>query len=307
MFDDVPLTRRQLELFLVVVDEKHFGRASERLCMSQPPLSQAIQRLERGVGVRLFDRGPGGVRLTPAGEAFAVDARRLVDAQVAAIERARRVASGLQGDVRVGYESVFAHLYWPRILRTAAEELPGLRVHLRQYSQDAMLEMVRTGGLDLGIVCEPALLPSDLASEIFAVNRVVAALPRDHRLAGADEIGLEELSEEDFVLPNPAARPAMAEKFRLACRHAGFTPRVRTVADDPSALFAYVASGLCVGLLPQSLRDLDIPGVISVAVRGSSPYLTTTLFAVRHPDADAAVLRLMELISRVRLRDPQQM
>jgi DNA-binding transcriptional LysR family regulator len=307
MFDDVPLTRRQLELFLVVADEKHFGRASERLCMSQPPLSQAIQRLERGVGVRLFDRGPGGVRLTPAGEAFAVDARRLVDAQVAAIERARQVARGLRGDVRVGYGSVFGLLYWPRILRTAAEELPGLRVHLRQDSQDAVVEMVRAGWLDLGFVYDPALLASDLASEIFFVNRVVAALPRDHRLAGADEIGLEELSEEDFVLPSPAACPAMAEKFRLACHHAGFTPRVRTVAADHDGLLAYVASGLCVGLLSQSLGDLDIPGVASVAVRGSSPYLTSTMFAVRHPDADAAVLRLMEMISRVRLRDPQQM
>src|SRR5262249_25495867 len=99
---------------------------------------------------------------------------------------------------------------------------------------------------------------SDLASEIFSVNSAVAALPRDHRLAGADEIGLEELSEEDFVLPSPTARPVMAERVRLACRHAGFTPRVRTVADDLNGLLAYVASGLCVGLLPQGLRELDI-------------------------------------------------
>ncbi|MFF4685013.1 LysR substrate-binding domain-containing protein [Streptomyces sp. NPDC004059] len=303
MLNDISLTVRLLEQFLVVADEKHFGRAAERLGMSQPPLSQSIQRLERGLGVRLFERGPGGVRLTSAGAAFVVDARRLLDAQEAAIERVRRVASGLEGDIHVGYVTILSHLYVPRLLRAVAEEMPGLRVHLHQDSSVAIAEKVRSGTLDLGYLRDASTLSGDLASEVFAVERLTAALPQDHPLAEADQIGLEDLRDHDFVLPNVTALPALAEQVRLACRQAGFTPRRRAVADDLSGLLSYVASGLCVSLLAEGLRDFGVPGIAFVPVRGSSPYLETTVFAVYRPDADAAVLRVLEVI-RAQRRDP---
>ncbi|MEU4033255.1 LysR substrate-binding domain-containing protein [Streptomyces collinus] len=303
MLNDISLTERLLEQFLVVAEEKHFGRAAERLGMRQPPLSQSIQRLERGLGVRLFERGPGGVRLTSAGAAFVVDARRLLDAQEAAIERVRRVASGLEGDIHVGYVTILSHLYVPRLLRAVAEEMPGLRVHLHQGSSVAIAEKVRSGTLDLGYLRDASTLSGDLASEVFAVERLTAALPQDHPLAGADQIGLEALRDHDFVLPNVTALPALAEQVHLACRQAGFTPRRRAVADDLSGLLSYVASGLCVSLLAEGLRDFGVPGIAFVPVRGSSPQLETTVFAVYRPDADAAVLRVLEVI-RAQRRDP---
>ncbi|MEV8047216.1 LysR substrate-binding domain-containing protein [Streptomyces griseoluteus] len=298
MIDDIHLTKRLLEQFLTVADEKHFGRAAERLSMSQPPLSQSIQRLERGLGVRLFERGSGGVSLTAAGETFAADAQRLLDAQSAAIERARRVAGGLAGDVRVGYVSILSHHYLPRLLRAAAEELPGLRVHLHQDSAAALAELVRSGTLDLGFLRDPSPLSADLVSRGFAVERIAAAVPHDHPLAGAAEIALGDLSEEDFVLPDPAVLPALAHQVQLACHEAGFTPRSRAVSDDLTGLFSYVASGLCVSLLPERLRDFRVPEVTFVPLRGDSPYLETSLVAVHRPEADAAVLRLLELITR---------
>ncbi|MFD8808522.1 LysR family transcriptional regulator [Streptomyces sp. NPDC059597] len=298
MADDINLTKRLLEQFLVVADERHFGRAAERLFMSQPPLSQSIQRLERGLGVRLFDRGPGGVALTPAGEAFAVDARRLLDSQSAAIERVRRVAAGLEGVVRVGYVSVLSHLYLPGFLRAVAEELPGLRVHLHHDSSTAVAELVRSGALDLGFLRDPASVSDDVVSTPFAVERIAAALPDGHPLAGADEIDLADLSDEDFVLPDPVALPTLARQIQLACHDVGFLPRGLAVADDLSGLYSYVASGLCVGLLPGRLGGFPVPGVVFVPLRGASSYLETSVVAVRRPEADAAVLRLLELIDR---------
>ncbi|MFF0383264.1 LysR family transcriptional regulator [Streptomyces sp. NPDC004286] len=298
MLEDIQLTRRLLEQFLVVADERHFGHAAERLGMSQPPLSQSIQRLERGLGVRLFDRGPGGVTLTAAGEVFAVDARRLLDSQSAAIERARRVAAGLEGDVRVGYVSILSHHYLPGLLRAAAEELPGLRVHLHQDSAVALAEMIRAGTLDLAFLRDPSPLSADLVSLDFAVERIAAAVPRHHPLADAGSIGLGDLRDEDFVLPDPTALPTLAHQVQLACREAGFTPRSRAVSDDLTGLFSYVASGLCVSLLPERLRDFHVAEVAFVPFAERSPYLETTLVAVRRPDADAAVMRLLELITR---------
>ncbi|MER8061197.1 LysR substrate-binding domain-containing protein [Streptomyces sp. NPDC094022] len=298
MTRDINLTKRLLEQFLVVAEEEHFGRAAERLHMSQPPLSQSIQRLERGLGVRLFERGSGGVSLTPAGEVFAVDARRLLDAQSAVIERVRRVASGLEGDVRVGYVTVLSHHYLPGLLRAAAEELPGLRVHLHQDTPAGIAEMVRSGALDLGFLRDPSNLSAEIVSEAFAVERIAAALPHDHRLADAAAIDLADLRDEDFVLPAPGALPALAQQVQLACHEAGFIPRARAEADDLTGLYSYVASGLCVGLLPDRLRDFPVPGLTCVPLRDESPLLETVVVAVRRPSADATVLRLLDLITR---------
>ncbi|MFF3518609.1 LysR family transcriptional regulator [Streptomyces sp. NPDC002573] len=298
MMEDIKLTKRILEQFLTVADERHFGRAAERLRMSQPPLSQSIQRLERGLGVRLFDRGPGGVSLTAAGEAFAVDAQRVLSAQSMAIERVRRVAGGLEGDVRVGYVSILSHHYLPGLLRAAAEEMPGLRIHLHQDSPAALAEMVRSGTLDLGFLRDPSSLSDELQYHDFAVERIAMALPDDHPLAKAGEVALSEMRSEDFALPDSMTLPTLTQQVFLACSEAGFTPRRRAVADDLIGLLSYVASGLCVSLLPEPLRYFSIPGVSFVSLQGRSPLLETTLVAVRRPDADAAVLRLLDLITR---------
>ncbi|MFF0739988.1 LysR family transcriptional regulator [Streptomyces sp. NPDC004111] len=297
MPSDINLSRRLLEQFLTVAQEQHFGRAAERLGMSQPPLSQSIQRLERSVGARLLDRGPGGVRLTAAGAAFATDARRLLDLQAAAITRARRVAQGLEGEVRVGYVSLLSHLYLPTMLRTAAEQLPGIRIHLQHGSSAAVVDQVRTGVLDLGFLRDPARLDDDLVSSVIATERIGAALPEGHHLADTAEIDLLRLRDEDFVLPDPAALPVLAEQLRLACHEAGFAPRQAAVADDLSGLLSYVAAGLCVSLLPEGLRHLAAAGVTFVRLRGNAGYLDTTVYAVHRPAPDTAVTHLLSALT----------
>ncbi|MEU9399654.1 LysR substrate-binding domain-containing protein [Streptomyces sp. SID4985] len=289
------LSSRLLEQFLVVAEERHFGRAAERLSMRQPPLSQAIQRLERRVGVRLFDRGPGGVVLTPAGEAFAADTARLLAAESAALDRARRVGSGLEGDLRLGYVSLLSLRYLPRLLGAAAEELPGLRIRLHQDSSAVVAEMVRAGSLDLGFVRDPSAVPAELVADVFARERVMAALPTGHRLAHAEALDLAELRGEPFVLPTGSALPTLRDQIHRVCEAAGFTPAVRASADDLTGLLSYVASGLCVSLLTEALLDLPVPGITYVPLRGAPEHLESTVLAVHHPDPDPAVRRVLDL------------
>ncbi|MFJ4002611.1 LysR family transcriptional regulator [Streptomyces sp. NPDC090023] len=289
------LSSRLLEQFLVLAEERHFGRAAERLSMRQPPLSQAIQRLERRVGVRLVDRGPGGVTLTAAGEAFAVDAARLLVAETAALERARRVGDGLEGDLRLGYVSLLSLRYLPRLLGAAAEELPGLRIRLHQDSSAAVAEMVHAGSLDLGFVRDPSVVPADLVAGVFARERVMAALPSGHPLARADALDLAELRDEPFVLPTASVLPTLSGQLRLVCEAAGFTPVVRAFADDLTGLLSYVASGLCVSLLTEALLGLPVPGITYVPLRGAPGRLENTVTAVHRPDPDPAVRRVLDL------------
>ncbi|MEW2128703.1 LysR family transcriptional regulator [Streptomyces sp. NPDC058369] len=305
MTGDINLSRRLLEQFLAVAQEKHFGRAAERLGMRQPPLSQSIQRLERMVGARLLDRGPHGVRLTPAGESFAADARRMLDLQSAAVARARRISAGLEGDVRIGYVSLMSQLYLPAMLRTAAEQLPALRVHLQHGSSAGVADRVRIGTLDLGFVRDPRRLADDLVSRVITTEPIAAAVPHDHRLADSvDGIELAELAREDFVLPDPASLPILAEQVQQACRQAGFTPREVATADDLTGLFSYVAAGLCVSLAPVGLRHMTSTGVALLPLRGGTGHLDTAIYAIHRSDADPAVTRLLELITGLRPQSP---
>ncbi len=295
MLRDMDLSSRLLEQFLVLAEERHFGRAAERLSMRQPPLSQAIQRLERRVGVQLVHRGPGGVTLTPAGAAFAADAARLLAAETAALDRARRVGQGLEGDLRLGYVSLLSLHYLPGLLSAAARELPGLRIRLHQDSSAVVAEMVRAGSLDLGFVRDPSVVPAELVTGVFARERVMAALPSGHPLAAADALDLADLRDEPFVLPTESALPTLRSQIHLVCEAAGFTPDVRASADDLTGLLSYVASGLCVSLLTEALLDLPVPGITYVPLRGAAGRLESTVTYVHRPDPDRAVRRVLEL------------
>ncbi|MER7770461.1 LysR family transcriptional regulator [Kitasatospora sp. NPDC096140] len=292
------LTQRVLQQFVVLAEEQHFGRAAERLSMSQPPLSQAIQRLERGLKVVLFDRGSRGVRLTPAGRAFAEDARRLLDTQAAAVERVRRIAAGQEGELRLGFIGSLGYQLVPRLLRRSHTELPGLRLHLSAHPSTELVGMLQAGALDLALVRLPVAGTEGLSVRRLGTERLVAALPEQHPRAAAPSLDLRDLAAEAFALPRPGALPGLAEQVALACARAGFTPRPLGQADDLPGLLGFVAAGLCLALVPEQVRSLGVPGVVHRPLLGGSPYLESTIAAVHRPDGpDAAVHRLLEILA----------
>lgn len=288
-----------LEQFVVLAEEKHFGRAARRLSMSQPPLSQAIQRLERGLGVALLERGTRSVRLTPAGVAFARDAEQLLDLHAAAAERARRTAAGLAGDLRIGFINSLGYEYLPTLLRWIAEDIPGLRAHLRQQSSAALTDQVRTRALDLAFVRAPLENTDGLRVHHVLTERLIAALPQENPLARRATVALGDLAEYPFAGVSPGALPGLAEQVRLACDEVGFVPRFHGCSDDLLGLLSYVASGVCVCLVPAQLRRHTMPGIRFVPLRDRSRYLETTIAAIHRADeADAAVRGVLDLITR---------
>jgi DNA-binding transcriptional LysR family regulator len=297
----VDFTQRMLEQFVVLADEKHFGRAADRLSMSQPPLSQAIQRLERGLGVSLLDRTVRGVRLTAAGQSFARDAQQMLDLHAAATERARRIAAGLEGELQVGFINSLSYRYLPRLLGWIAEDLPGLWLNLRQDSSIALADLVRTRILDLAFVRAPIHNPDGLRVHHAVTERLIAALPYRHRLADRENIRLRDLSGDTFVGISPETLPALSEQLALACQEAGFLPRTRGHADDLQGLISYVASGTCVSLVPEQLSQQTMPSVRFVPLQDDSGYLETRIAAIHLADtSDEAVRSILDLIERRR-------
>ncbi|MBF6330273.1 LysR substrate-binding domain-containing protein [Nocardia transvalensis] len=286
------LTPRLLEQYLAVAEELHFGRAAQRLSISQPPLSQAIGRLERGIGVALLDRSNKKVRLTAAGAAFAQDAARLLSAQHAAVDRARRIGLGQAGDLRIGSGTMLSFRYFPDLLAATAEHLPDLHLHTRQEpSARDLIELVQADALDIAFVVAPA--PDTSGLEVITVHTETlrAAIPATHRLAGATSITLADLRDDNFALPSENVHE-LGHQIQLACRQAGFTPRDYARSDNSIGLLSYIAAGLCVSLIPPT----PYPGVTYLPLDNPPSAAEITVLAVHRANPDPAIRQLLTLI-----------
>src|SRR5690606_29219151 len=146
---------RHLRYFLVLAEELHFGRAAQRLAITQPPLSLNIQQLEASVGAQLFTRNSRGVQLTAAGQAFVPAARQLLERAGAAAREARDVAQGVVGSLQVGFAGTVLYRGLPQILKRFHAEHPQLRLVLREMSSSDQLVDLMHDRLDAGFVHTP--------------------------------------------------------------------------------------------------------------------------------------------------------
>ncbi|MEV5555392.1 LysR substrate-binding domain-containing protein [Nonomuraea wenchangensis] len=153
------LTLDQIRAFVAVAEELHFGRAAERLRMTQPPLSRHIQKLERAIGVTLLERDNRRVILTEAGRGFLEDARHMLSLVETAGDRARRIAAGASGTLRLGFTAVSAISVLGGLLRLLAERLPEVDVILHEQVTARQIDGILRGELDLGLARPPFDLP----------------------------------------------------------------------------------------------------------------------------------------------------
>jgi DNA-binding transcriptional LysR family regulator len=281
---------RHLQYFVAVAETRHFSQAAERLHMAQSPLSQAIRQLESSVGATLFTRTTRRVELTPAGEAFLRDARRILDAVDAARTRVRLVADGSAGLLRIGATGLAAFHHLPRLARVAARELPGLELRftpdLLTPAQERALEDDR---IDVAVL-RPPLRRAGLASRLVARERLVLAVAAEHALAGDAPVPLAALRDEDFVVYSPADSVVNA-LVTQACLAAGFLPRRAHEAARITILLTHVAAGAGVAVLPESVQALSVDGVRIVPVE-DDVHVDLAL-AWRDGDPSPALARLL--------------
>ncbi|MFF1276096.1 LysR substrate-binding domain-containing protein [Streptomyces marokkonensis] len=233
---------RHLRLFVTVADELHFSRAAERLGMAQPPLSQAIRRLEKELGAELFDRSHRGVRLSAAGAALLEEAHELLAREERLRALARRAADGGLGTLRAGVPPDTTAAVLSALLAACAEDAPGLVVDLHEVTTEEQLRLLSSGGLDVGLVHHPVdATELRLGPEVSRDLGVV--LPRTSPLARLPEPGLADLSGHDLVLFPRAHAPGWYDRILDVCRAGGFVPGHLRHASNPEFLLALVAAG----------------------------------------------------------------
>ncbi len=242
-----------MRYFVAVAEERHFGRAAERLHMAQPPLSQQIKQLEATLGTRLFERTTRRVDLTEAGELMLERSRQILADVEALRHDVREIGAGAAGVLRVGFVGSATYRVMPALVQLARQELPGVRLHVTGEMLTPQIEQgLLENRLDAAVL-RPPVESSDLVLDALAGDQLAVALPATHRLAdGSGPIPLAELAGEEFVAyPQGSAVAIITSE---ACRAAGFRPRVVQEAGETSTLLAFVGAGMGVALVPDGAR-----------------------------------------------------
>src|SRR5690606_1565759 len=190
---------RHLRCFTVLAEELHFGRAAQRLAITQPPLSLNIQQLEASVGARLFERNSRGVSLTAAGEAFLPRATALLEQAAQAAREARVVGQGLAGQLQIGFAGTVLYRGLPQVLRDFAAAHPKLRLALRELSSSEQLVELVHDRLDLGFV-HTTRVPTGFSQILVSSQPFMACLPANHPLVCEALLSLEQLTGDGFAI-----------------------------------------------------------------------------------------------------------
>jgi DNA-binding transcriptional LysR family regulator len=261
---------RRLEYFVAVAEELHFSRAAARLGIAQPPLSQQIQKLEAEVGAQLFDRSHRAVALTTAGRALLPEARTLLAMSERVAGIARAVQDGRAGRLRLGLTGSTAFRLVPTLLRHYRSEYPDVVIQLSELPTADQVEQLADGRLDAGLTRAP-ILGGDLASVIVWSEALLVVLPADHALAGSAAIAVSELAAEPFVLFPRERGPGLYELVSGLCAEAGFAPKVVQEAVQMQTLVGLVAAGFGVSIVPASVRDFRLHGVVYRELQRPAP------------------------------------
>jgi DNA-binding transcriptional LysR family regulator len=239
-----------LRYFVAVAEELHFGRAAARLYISQPSLSNQIQKLERSLETPLFVRTSRRVALTVAGRTLLEDARPVLAAIERAAERARLAGAGGAGMVRLGYPPPASFETLGALLAAVANDSPNMTVVPSELFSAEIPSRLIAGELDIGIALHPERMRG-VESERLRLEPVGAVLSEFHPLAGQSAIRLADLADETLLLFPRELAPAYYDRIISACERAGFQPRV-TALRNPAASLARLLSVREVGLVPSS-------------------------------------------------------
>jgi DNA-binding transcriptional LysR family regulator len=247
---------RHLRYFVAVGEEQHYNRAAQRLRVAQPALSRQIQDLEEEIGFKLFDRLPRGVKISAAGKCFMEDARRILHDVNEAAGRAKRVACGQTGTLRVGFvESISWHGVVPDSFRQFREQQPDAELQLKPASSFEHTEAVHSGRLDAGFVFTIANISRELAQLPIASLNLMLAAPKGHPLTKFKRLRLRDLNDAAFVWFPRRESPAYYDRLMHECFRGGLkSPRVVQEGVNEATILSLVSCGLGVAFVSSATR-----------------------------------------------------
>lgn len=274
------LSLRALGYLVALAETRHFGKAAERCFVSQPTLSAQIKKMEDQLGVQLVERGQQ-VRLTDLGERIVERARRVIDEAREIEELARNFQDPQAGELRIGLIPTVGPYLLPHIAGALREKFPRLKLLLLEHQTHRLIELLKSGELDVGILALPIPVQRLVTRALYAESFQVA-LPLDHPLAKRRRISLDDLDGETLLLLEEGH--CLRDQALDACRLA----RVREAPDfratSLETLRQMVAAGVGITLLPSLAVDQqDSRSPAMVVRRFKDPEPSRTIAAAWRP------------------------
>ncbi len=266
---------RQMRYFVALAETLHFGKAAERLHLSQPPLSRQIAALEKSLGVLLLERHTRQARLTPAGRRFLEDARATLASFDQACENARLAQSGEMGELKVGFMMHAAFTVVPSLTRRLLRAHPGVKLHLREAIPSALPDDILSGRLDAGILFLPRGLKS-LQCRVIHHEGLCLAVPVGHRLAKRARVKPTDLKGEGLIAVGEDVAPTLREAIAGWFRTSGGTPTVRLETQLQQTIVTLVAEEVGVALVPESMKKMRVANVAYVPL-AQAPKIETVI------------------------------
>ncbi|TDC87037.1 LysR family transcriptional regulator [Nonomuraea deserti] len=259
-----------LRLFDEVARSGSFTAAAELFGYTQSAVSRRVAALERAAGGPLFERLARGVRLTPAGVALHRHAVAVLDRLQRAGEELAAIHAGRGGILRVGAFATANVGLVPATLRRFADRHPGVDLRLTEGLSPRLVDGLHAGTLDVAVISDcPSGLPAGVARTVPLLDdRLLVALPGEHRLAAEPDVDLRDLAGESWIEAAPRGQPTL---LVTACAAAGFTPRTGLRVAEWSGKFGLVAAGLGVTLVPELAARAVPRDLVLRPLRGMAP------------------------------------
>jgi DNA-binding transcriptional LysR family regulator len=267
---------RQLTYFIAVAEELHFGRAAQRLHLSQPALSKQIKALENSLEIKLFDRTKHWVKLTPAGKQFLATARHTLQQLEQGVKAAQQVARGEIGRLRIGFTNPALLTVVPNILEQYRDRYPKVELTLLGGGTETQIEALRTHQVDVSFVYTPIRADTLSVYPLFE-ETFLLALPQSHPLTRQKQVSLKSLANESFILYPRSLAPVLYNEFLQCCTQAGFTPKIVQEGEMTDTRLGLVAAGMGITFIISGLQNLRLKGVVYKPLEDIFPRLKLAL------------------------------
>jgi DNA-binding transcriptional LysR family regulator len=297
---DQDIELRHLRYFVAVAEELHFGRAAQRLHLSQPPLSQQIRSLEEILGYPLFLRTSRSVSLTPAGEDFLPRAQRTLRKVQRDIDETRSIGRGEVGSLHIGFVGSGMLTTLPAIFRSYREAYPRVRLHLHESFTSQVISGLESGMLDAGILRDGDPIENMHITTLFS-EPYVAVMPASHPKAKRKRISPAALRDEPFVYYPRSAGNRAFEKPMTLCEEHGFRPQIVQEASHWLTILRLIGAGLGVSIAPACVRRIASPEVVCLPLEGAKVVSNMEL-AYPAGELPFIVARFAEIAARVQRR-----
>lgn len=251
---------KQLNYFIAVAEELHFGRAAERLDMAQPPLSRQIKQIEEELGAILFNRGRSAITLTQAGERLLTRGKSILAQLEDTKLEVRRLGQGAEGRLRIGFVGSATFGILPNIIKSYRANFPEVNLSLVPMNNAQLHRALISRELDVAFA-RPALKDADFLTRELLEEKLILALPDAVDTGGRSVAKLERLATHNLILYPEYPRPSYADFVLNACEKAGFPAPLRVWCMDLQTALSLVSVGEGVCIVPESVSNAPRKGM----------------------------------------------